>query len=77
MMAAIGGFCIGGGANLMMYGLTGWALLYTLVVTGIFMFVPELIVSLIARKRKEKVFLGLPDALDLMVVCVEAGVALL
>ncbi len=28
------------------------------------------------KKRKEAVFLGLPDALDLMVVCVEAGLGL-
>ena len=29
-----------------------------------------------ARSRKEPIFLGLPDALDLMVVCVEAGLGL-
>jgi tight adherence protein C len=30
----------------------------------------------LAKKRKESIFLGLPDALDLMVVCVEAGLGL-
>jgi tight adherence protein C len=39
-------------------------------------FLPDLIVMLKARKRKEEVFLGMPDALDLMVVCVEAGLGL-
>ena len=34
------------------------------------------LLSHLANKRKEKVFLGLPDALDLMVVCVEAGLGL-
>ena len=29
-----------------------------------------------ARRRKQAIFLGLPDALDLMVVCVEAGLGL-
>ena len=28
------------------------------------------------KKRSESIFLGLPDALDLMVVCVEAGLGL-
>jgi tight adherence protein C len=32
--------------------------------------------AFIAKKRKEKIFLSLPDALDLMVVCVEAGLGL-
>jgi tight adherence protein C len=50
--------------------------MYTAIVTGLFMFLPELAVGFIAKSRKEKVFLGLPDALDLMVVCVEAGLGL-
>lgn len=40
------------------------------------MFIPELICSLMAGSRKQKLFLGLPDALDLMVVCVEAGLGM-
>ncbi len=31
---------------------------------------------ILAKKRREKIFLGLPDALDLMVVCVEAGLGM-
>ena len=30
----------------------------------------------LAKKRMQKIFLGLPDALDLMVVCVEAGLGM-
>ena len=37
---------------------------------------PEIVLSFMGMKRKEKIFLGLPDALDLMVVCVEAGLGL-
>src|SRR6056297_401104 len=37
---------------------------------------PSLLLGHLAKKRKEKVFLGLPDALDLMVVCVEAGLGM-
>ncbi len=38
--------------------------------------VPKLLLDQFAKRRKEKVFLGLPDALDLMVVCVEAGLGM-
>jgi tight adherence protein C len=42
---------------------------------GLF-YLPDLILRFIIKKRKESIFLGLPDALDLMVVCVEAGLGL-
>lgn len=76
MLSAIIGLFIGGGANLFLYGATMWSMIYTLLVGGVFLFLPELIVGLIAGSRKQKIFLGLPDALDLMVVCVEAGLGL-
>ena len=37
---------------------------------------PSLLLDHFAKGRKQKVFLGLPDALDLMVVCVEAGLGM-
>lgn len=37
---------------------------------------PNLILQHLVRSRKQKIFLGLPDALDLMVVCVEAGLGM-
>ena len=37
---------------------------------------PKFLLDFLAKKRMEKVFLGLPDALDLMVVCVEAGLGM-
>lgn len=39
-------------------------------------FIPKVALGLMASKRREKIFLGLPDALDLMVVCVEAGLGI-
>ena len=47
-----------------------------MAVAGLFFYLPDLIVWFVGRKRKESIFLGLPDALDLMVVCVEAGLGL-
>ncbi|SMP53151.1 tight adherence protein C [Neorhodopirellula lusitana] len=37
---------------------------------------PIIILNILASKRRETIFLGLPDALDLMVVCVEAGLGM-
>ncbi|MGB7324132.1 MAG: type II secretion system F family protein [Rubripirellula sp.] len=37
---------------------------------------PTAILGHLAKRRREKIFLGLPDALDLMVVCVEAGLGM-
>ncbi len=39
-------------------------------------YLPNLIVASRRKRRGESIFLGLPDALDLMVVCVEAGLGL-
>ncbi|MCA9199115.1 MAG: type II secretion system F family protein [Planctomycetales bacterium] len=40
------------------------------------LFLPDIVVWFIGKQRKESIFLGLPDTLDLMVVCVEAGLGL-
>jgi tight adherence protein C len=37
---------------------------------------PDMIVSRIARRRRRKLAEGVPDALDLLVICVEAGLGL-
>ncbi|MCO6455561.1 MAG: type II secretion system F family protein [Pirellulaceae bacterium] len=52
------------------------AILRSLVVAGCLFYLPDAIVWLLSRHRKQQIFLGLPDALDLMVVCVEAGLGL-
>lgn len=76
VIAAIIGFVLGGGATIFAYGLATKSIMYTLMVTGVAFFVPETILGFIGSSRKEKIFLGLPDALDLMVVCVEAGLGM-
>lgn len=74
--SAIAGLFVGGLGSVLVYGLTAKALIGLIVFAGIFYMLPEFIVSFIASSRKNKIFLGLPDALDLMVVCVEAGLGL-
>lgn len=70
------GLFFGGGASVLMYGLTTSALYRIVFIAGASFYIPELIIMFLAKKRKESIFLGLPDALDLMVVCVEAGLGL-
>ena len=70
------GLFIGGGTILGLAGIGRNSLIWAMGVAGFFFYLPDLVVGLIGRKRKEGIFLGLPDALDLMVVCVEAGLGL-
>ena len=76
LFSAIAGLFFGGLGSVLVYGLTMKALIGLVVFGGVFYMLPEFIVSFIASSRKNKIFLGLPDALDLMVVCVEAGLGL-
>jgi tight adherence protein C len=39
-------------------------------------YIPDLYVSRLIRQRRERVRLGLPDALDLLAICMEAGLGL-
>ncbi|MCR9202851.1 MAG: type II secretion system F family protein [Planctomycetaceae bacterium] len=43
---------------------------------GMGFYIPEAMLTLLKSSRQQKIFLQLPDALDLLVVCVEAGLGL-
>lgn len=75
-LCAIGGFFIGGGFSLLMIGFSTWSMLYAILLGAIGMYIPVFGLMFLSFKRKQKIFLSLPDALDLMVVCVEAGLGL-
>ena len=51
-------------------------IMIAVAVAGVMFYIPEIVLHFIGSARKEQIFLGLPDALDLMVVCVEAGLGL-
>jgi tight adherence protein C len=70
------GLSLSGGTALLTAGLTQKALIYTVITSAAMFYLPDVIVWLIARHRKDSIFLGLPDVLDLLVVCVEAGLGL-
>jgi tight adherence protein C len=52
------------------------AIFWFIVGTIFAFYVPDLFVSRLIRLRRERVRLGLPDALDLLAICMEAGLGL-
>ena len=70
------GAMIGGSYGMISYGLTQHGLISLVVGGGLGMYLPEAVLWMIRRGRQDKIFLSLPDALDLLVVCVEAGLGL-
>ncbi len=76
VMVALVFLALGGGFSLLMYGISSTAAIRTFVIGAVGFFLPILALSFLQKRRKQQIFLGLPDALDLMVVCVEAGLGL-
>lgn len=70
------GLVLGGGTIVFLNGFSQKALIRSVLFSGVMFYLPDIILWFIARKRKEVIFLSLPDVLDLMVVCVEAGLGL-
>lgn len=63
-----------GAAAVARFGLWGWGVLVAAVVVGYLL--PDLLVYNIGLKRTEEIRLSLPDALDLLDLCVESGLSL-
>jgi tight adherence protein C len=72
----VAGLTLSGASTLLTSSYTQSALIYSVLVTAGMFYLPDAFVWIIARRRKESIFLGLPDVLDLLVVCVEAGLGL-
>lgn len=70
------GALAGGGYGMLVYGMTQKGYFSIAICAGVCFFLPEMVLRLMSGARKEKIFLSLPDALDLLVVCVEAGLGL-
>ena len=74
--ALMGGGFLAGGTFMWMSGVNQSSMVRFLAIAGICFYVPDVFLWFLVSKRKEQIFLGLPDTLDLMVVCVEAGLGL-
>ncbi len=58
------------------YGFTLSAMKPVAAFIGVGFYLPAIVLWYIRTKRQEEIFLSLPDALDLLVVCVESGLGL-
>ncbi len=70
------GLVVCGGTMFATSGATQKTLVYTIFGSATLFYLPDIVVGMIASGRKKSIFLSLPDVLDLMVVCVEAGLGL-
>ena len=70
------GLFLGGGYGLFSSGITKDSLMSLVIGGGMGYYLPELVLAFKRMSRRQKIFLQLPDALDLLVVCTEAGLGL-
>ena len=70
------GVLLGGGTGMLVYGPNQSGYLTIACVAAFLFYLPELTVAFLSSSRKQKIFLSMPDCLDLLVVCVEAGLGL-
>lgn len=57
-------------------GFTQESIQYTLILGGLGFYLPPIVLWHLRTTRQKEIFLTLPDALDLLVVCVESGLGL-
>lgn len=70
------GALVGGGYGMLTYGASMGGMISLGIAAGTGFFIPELALKIMSAGRKQTIFLSLPDVLDLLVVCVEAGLGL-
>ena len=76
MVVGVAGFIFGGVYGFATMGMDKGSIVSLVVGAGVGLFLPDMVLKLMVMSRKGKIFLQLPDALDLLVVCVEAGLGL-
>lgn len=76
MLLLLVGALLGGGSGMLIFGPTQNGYTTIFCVAAFLFYLPDLAVGFMASSRKQKIFLSMPDCLDLLVVCVEAGLGL-
>ena len=76
MVGLLGGLFLGAATVFLIRGVDATSMKWVAGIAGICFFLPGIVLHFITKGRQDNIFYGLPDALDLMVVCVEAGLGL-
>jgi tight adherence protein C len=76
VIGLLAGLAVAVPAAILHSGMTQTALSMAVAGGALGFYLPDFVVGRKVKMRAESIFLGLPDALDLMVVCVEAGLGL-
>jgi tight adherence protein C len=72
----LGFVLLGAALSMPKYGVSLKSLQWIFILGGIGFYVPTFVLWYLRRRRQQAIFLSLPDALDLLVVCVESGLGL-
>lgn len=67
------GALLGSGGGLAYFGLNYRVIYGPVIGAGIGMYLPGLVLNVLRKIRHDRIFLSLPDALDLLVICIEVG----
>jgi tight adherence protein C len=70
------GLLLGGAYGFASAGIGRNSMMSLILGGGAGFYLPSVVLTLLKMSRQQKIFLQLPDALDLLVVCVEAGLGL-
>lgn len=76
LAAGMAGLFLGGGIGVYKSGFELNAFLWLMMIGGIAFYLPGFVLGLMVSARQGRIFMTLPDALDLLVVCTEAGLGL-